>query len=685
MEESEKDAIRSRVDIVDLIGSYTALKKAGSRYKGLCPFHQEKTPSFTVDPELGRWHCFGACSTGGDIFGFLMKAEGLSFPEATERLAERAGVVLTRRGGGPGDNEAVQRQRDEKERLYAANAAALQFFREQFGRCTLAREYAAQRGLVHETIEGFGVGYAPDDWEQLANYLRKNRIHAEDAVKAGLISPSRRNDGTYTDRFRGRLMFPIVDTQERVVGFGGRLIVESYSDAPKYLNSPETPIFSKSKVLYALNRARKSVQNEERLVVVEGYMDAVACHQAGIEFVVATLGTALTEEHVRLLRRYAARNIILSFDADEAGVRAALRAAELLAASSGGGTSTSDLALRVLSLPRGEDPGSLLLERRDVAGFRRAIDAAEGVPEFHLRSLETKFDLRSEPGKMAFLREAVQIIAAVPSLIEQDVLIRRVAAHHPAFAASGLRAEASLRAEVERFRQGAAGGNAPALDDPFQPTRPQSRGGNAAYRGGNGRGGGGGVPTAYNRGEWRRGNNASTAAPRVVVQDYLPTPRKPYAAEQAERILLRALLDEEWLPVARRLMEEWQRSHPGHLLTFTNPLAGTLVNALWPLLTGGMTPRDAIGQLADDALLTYAEQIVLAEEETETSEITLKSALHQLFLRGLQAKQQEIRSKLAILPEGESVSRNELLRQYSEIARTLKGSSLQGEDNNEGS
>lgn len=675
MDESEKEAIRARISITDLVSGYTALRKVGSRYKGLCPFHQEKTPSFNVNPELGRWHCFGACGVGGDIFGFLMKAESLTFPEAAERLAERAGIVLQRQGRGsdPAENEAVQRQRDERERLYSANAAALQFFREKFEQASLAREYALRRGLVQETIDNFQIGYAPDDWSQLADYLRRSRIHADDAVKAGLISPSRRDDGTFTDRFRGRLIFPIVDTQERVVGFGGRLIVEGRPDAPKYLNSPETPVFSKSKILYALNRARKSVQEQDRVVVVEGYMDAVACHQSGIAFVVATLGTALTEEHVRLMRRYAAKNVVLSFDADEAGVRAALRAAELL------GGSGSDLSLQVLSLPQGEDPGSLLLDRKDAALFRRAIDDAQSVPEFRLRSLETKHELRTDTGKMAYLRDAVPIIASVPSLLEQDVLIRRVAAYHPSFGASGLRAEESVRGEVERFRRGAAGGSAPPLDDPLSSNSapPQQRYGSQQQRGGSNYprrdGGPGGGPTGYGKDYNRRGGNRGDwKQTPFVVPDYLPTPQKLPAAEQAERVLLRALMSEEWVPTLRRHLEI-DGELPRNALAFSDPRTGPLFDALWPLVTGGMTPRDALLQLADEALADYAQQVLLSDADTELSEEAVVSGIQQLFLHRLQAKQHEIRAKLAALGEGDTVRRNELLHQYSEIARTLKG------------
>ncbi|HVK02426.1 MAG TPA: DNA primase, partial [Armatimonadaceae bacterium] len=479
MTEQEKEAIRNSTDIVELISGYTALRKAGARWKGLCPFHTEKTPSFTVDPESGRWHCFGGCSTGGDVFTFLEKAESLSFIEAAERLAARAGITLTPRGGGGlAEMDAVRQAQQEKDRIYGANALAQRFFRQSFARFSLPREYAEQRGLSHQTIEEFGVGFAPDDWGQLADFLFKHGVRAEDAEKARLIFPSRRGDG-YVDQFRGRLTFPIVDVQERVVGFGGRLITPA-PNAPKYLNSPETPVFLKSRTLYALNRARKAIQEADRIVVVEGYMDAVACHQAGIPFVVATLGTSLTDDHVRMIGRYT-KNVLLSFDADVAGVRAALRAAELFAAAG------PEFSLRVLTLPEGEDPGSMLLDRKDAAGFHRAIDAARTVPEFRIDVLKGEHDLSTDRGRADFMREAAIMIADVRVAVEQDRLIRRLASY--ALGDTSLHAEESVRAIVRQ-----AGGGRLAAD----VLDTGGSGGGGQYRGG---GYGGGNRRGYGQGQ----------------------------------------------------------------------------------------------------------------------------------------------------------------------------------------
>ena len=557
MEDSEKEEIRQRTDIVELIGRYTQLKRAGSKYKGLCPFHSEKTPSFNVDPEGGRWHCFGSCGEGGDIFKFVQKAENLTFPEAVQRLAEQAGVILTPRGG---DVESAKRAQSEKERVFAANAMALQFFRQCFRRDGNARAYAESRGLAHQTLEDFQVGWAPDDWSQLAEYLRGQKIHPDDSEKAGLIFPSKFEEGRYTDRFRGRLMFPILDVQERVVGFGGRLTVpQTEKTGPKYLNSPETPVFSKSRILYGLNRARKAIEKAEKSLIVEGYMDVVAAHQAGLEFVVATLGTSLTEDHVRMIRKYT-RTVVLSFDADDAGVKAALRAAELL------GASGEDISLRVLTLPPGEDPDSML-KRGDVAGFNLAIDKAVTVPEFRLKSLENRHDTTSENGKLAMLREAVAIIAAVPSILQQDVLIRRMAAHHPSYSLSSLRAEESVREEVRRAGGNRAAANGAGGDLGFgAPSQRQS-----GYRNNNGGNGGGSGNGKWQPGTVKWQGGKKQIQPPFVQPDREPLPVVPPATAVAEQTILRALLSNEWFPHLRKRLAG----------TMTTTGAAPLVRRVW--------------------------------------------------------------------------------------------------------
>lgn len=638
MDDAEKEQVRTRTDIVELISTHTALKRSGSRFKGLCPFHQEKTPSFTVDPERGRYHCFG-CGESGDVFTFIEKMEGLSFLEAAERLAMRAGITLSKRGG---DREEDRRVRDERDRLYAANAAAMQFFRDAYKKASLAQEYTEkQRGLIHETRENFAVGYAPDDWQQLANYLYRQKIHADDAVTAGLIMPSRRGDGSYTDRFRGRLMFPIFDIQERVVGFGGRLIVPK-EDAPKYLNSPETPVFSKSKTLYAMNRAKKAIQDRDLAVIVEGYMDVVAAHQAGIPFVVATLGTAMTEEHIRLLRRYT-KNIALSFDADAAGVKAALRAAELIAASG------TDMVLRVLALPPGDDPDSLI-RSGNVAAFHKAIDSALTVPEFRLRSLENQHDLRADAGRMSYLREAVGIIASIPSLMEQDRLIRLVAVRHPSYSQNALRTEELIRAEVQRTRPAKSGapGDDP-LGDALTLPPPNRRGGPTAYQrngngyGGNGQGGGRNGYSKGGGGNGGRGNYGNKMPDRPYVQpDNVPIPVMRSALEEAERTIFRALVDDTWSPVLRKFAQD--HLPPIH----ADVHIAELVRALWDLVTGGFTPSQALNQLSDERLLTFADTVLMDATGPELSEQWIIEALKTVLVA---RNEVAVRSVIAAPPD----------------------------------
>jgi|GEM_PF-1178044 DNA primase len=678
MDDSEKELIRERTDIVEVISAYTTLKRSGNKFKGLCPFHQERTPSFQVDPERGRWHCFGQCQEGGDIFTFLEKAESLSFMEAAERLAERAGIVLS----GRGNSEEALRQRNERERLYAANAAAVEFFRDAFSKATLAQEYAEKRGLVYETREQFAIGYAPEDWDQLSRFLQRKKIHPEDAVKAGLISPSRRGDGHYIDRFRGRLIFPIVDVQERVVGFGGRLIVNT-PDAPKYLNSPETPVFSKSRILYALNRGKKAIAEKRLAVVVEGYMDAVAAHQAGIPYVIATLGTALTEEHVRLLRRYVGEkgSVALSFDADKAGVNAALKAAELIFATS------NDITLRVLALPPGEDPDSLIASGRS-AEFHKAIEEALTVPEFRLKTLENLYDLRSEAGQMEYLRESVEIIASLPSLLEQDRLIRLVAAHHPSFTQNSLRAEELLRAEVgqvsrrnsarptERYPSSSEIPPSPIEGQPYRgavigPRKNWNNKGRGNAHGYSGQGGQSGQRYGQRYGGKSHGNQPYGQG--YPTQDFREIPPRAAwnATETAERTLVRALLSEEWCPVLVRRFPA-----PTELPPFASRTVSRLFEALWSLVSGKVSPKTALAELNAPDLADFADTVLMAEGEPDLSEEAIEDAARQLLIRSLQAKNAEIRAVLLTNQEGNTETDEETLRRWSQIARTLRGKGL---------
>jgi len=315
---STVDEVKSRVDIVDLVSEQVTLKRAGRNFSGLCPFHTERTPSFSVSPDRQTWHCFGACATGGDIFSYVMKRENVEFVEALASLAQRAGVSLAERRDPKEDAQ--------RERLVDANNAAAAFFHETLLHAKTAREprdYLQSRGLDLETIETFQLGYSPDSWDALQTHLTERGFSNEELVGVGLLTEG--EHGPH-DRFRSRLMFPIRDDRGRTVGFGGRLLGSADAKAgAKYINTAQTPMFDKGAILYALDRAKDGIRREKSVIVVEGYMDVIAAHQHGITNVVASMGTALTERQIRALERLKCK-ILLAMDADAAGIEATLRA-----------------------------------------------------------------------------------------------------------------------------------------------------------------------------------------------------------------------------------------------------------------------------------------------------------------------------------------------------------------------
>jgi DNA primase len=423
---------------VELISDYVALKPAGRNFKGLCPFHGEKTPSFVVNPERGTWHCFG-CSEGGDLFSFVQKIENLSFVEARERLARRAGVELTRLG-------ETRERASERERFFYANVLAERFFRRELQQAPAVQEYLIGRGLALETIEEFRLGFAPSGWTRLLEFLRREHVAVADAEKIGLVL---RTEKGYRDRFAQRVIFPIFDFEGRPIAFGGRALGDVQ---PKYLNSPETPIFSKGKTLYGLDRARKAIATAGCAVAVEGYMDLIACHQAGFTQAIATLGTALTADHVARLKRYTTR-LVLAYDGDAAGLKATLRSAPMF--------EEAGCDVRVIRLPAGSDPDTYIAEQGRQA-FQALIDAAEPILDFQLGLLERKYDLGQEAQRTQMVREAAALIAQMPSSITReqytgklDALIARLAAQwHPTDVGRSRSAEAAIRSEIrERQRQ----------------------------------------------------------------------------------------------------------------------------------------------------------------------------------------------------------------------------------------
>lgn len=397
-------AVRARTRIDEVIREHVTLKPAGGgSLKGLCPFHDERSPSFHVTPAKGFYHCFG-CQAGGDAITFLMQLEGLSFAEAVEKLAARTGIALRYEEGG----SSVERDVGKRGRLTRANAIAAAFFREQLAspRGRQARTILAERGFDQAAVEQFGVGFAPGGWDNLTKHLTTNRVEVADQLAAGLVADGRR--GVY-DRFRNRLIWPIEDLSGDVVGFGARRIDDT-EDSPKYLNTPETAIYKKSQVLYGLNRARKSIAKSQQAVIVEGYTDVMAAHLAGLDNAVATCGTAFGDEHVTVLRRLLmdsdsiSGQVVFTFDSDEAGRNAALKAFAL---------DHRFVAHTFVAVDRsGLDPADLRLQQGDDA-VRRLVDNRVPLFEFALRAAVEAVEVSTAEGRTDGLRATAPILAGI--------------------------------------------------------------------------------------------------------------------------------------------------------------------------------------------------------------------------------------------------------------------------------
>ncbi|HET8567362.1 MAG TPA: DNA primase [Candidatus Limnocylindria bacterium] len=410
------DLVKERIDIVQLVGERVQLRRAGRTYKGLCPFHSEKTPSFTVDPDRKTFHCFG-CSEKGDVFDWLMKTEGIEKSEALRTLAERAGVQLSRQ---------PRAENERTKRLLSAHETALFYFRQAL-RGTPGGEavqrYLAKRGISPATVDKFGLGYAPATRNGLLEYLRKKGFSDDEAVGSGLVLDHER--GLF-DRFRERLMVPVRDAKGRVIAFGGRAM---RADQPaKYVNSPQTPLFNKSAVLYALDVARPAIRKANEAVIVEGYFDAIASHQAGFDNVVASQGTALTEEQYRVLDDMKIERAVVAFDADAAGSAAAeKRGRELVRIvrrSRQGAVSTRvGLGVYVAQLPQG-DPDELA--RSDPERYRQVLGEAKPVLEYVIDRIASRFDLSGEDGRRRFLAEAVPLLADEPDQITREDYLKRL-------------------------------------------------------------------------------------------------------------------------------------------------------------------------------------------------------------------------------------------------------------------
>jgi len=408
--EDKISEIKNAADIVDIVSEVVILKKTGKNYVGLCPFHSEKTPSFTVSPQKQIFHCFG-CATGGNVFSFLMKQGGLSFPEATRLLARRYGIDIPTRKMSP----EQQRRVSERDNLFAVNRLATDYYRHQLLNSTSgkrAMEYLKKRGMTSEILDSFNLGYAPEGWDNLKNIFTQKKISHTLAEKSGLIVP-RKNKAGYYDRFRNRIIFPINDAGRQVIGFGGRVMDDSL---PKYLNSPETPLYNKRRSLYGLHVAKGHCRELDTVYIVEGYFDLLVLHQHGIKNTVATLGTALTLQHVRLLKGYASR-VILVYDSDDAGIKAALRSIETFM--------KEEVEARIIVLPQGYDPDSFVLEF-GYESFMEAVSKARGIMSFLMESAVKKHGLSIE-GKIRIVQDLKEPFSAVSDNVKRSLYIKELA------------------------------------------------------------------------------------------------------------------------------------------------------------------------------------------------------------------------------------------------------------------
>lgn len=427
------ERVRQSTNLVAMFEAVTTVKKSGASWQAICPFHSEKTPSLSIDPGRGLFHCFG-CDEGGDVFTFLQLTEGLEFREALQELADRAGITLAATPG-------ADRNREKRRRLLDAVEEAGRFYRDFFNQskeqeAAAARDYVRGRGYGREVVEKFGLGFSPPGWDALSRYLHQQGFAERVILEAGLAKRNR--EGRLFDHIRGRLIFPIRNVSGALVGFGGRALGD---EQPKYLNTPETPLYKKSELLYGLDMARAEISRAGRAVVVEGYTDVIAFHLADYPAAVATCGTALGKRHLELLGRFAS-TIILAFDADAAGERAAVRGEELRISSN------LDLDLRVAMMPAGQDPADLVKEQDGPQLLREHVEQSESMVRFHVRAILNRHDLKDEVSQGRAMSEAAPLIALRPNSGERDQLAGYVARH------TGMKL-GTVRREIERARRSA--------------------------------------------------------------------------------------------------------------------------------------------------------------------------------------------------------------------------------------
>jgi len=407
MFESPIDEIKSRLDVIEVIGSYIKLKKAGANYRALCPFHSEKNPSFFVSPARQIWHCFG-CGAGGDIFKFIMQIEGIEFGDALRMLAKRAGVEL---------KPIRPELRTERKRLYEICELATRFFERQLEGSSKGKEvieYLGVRRIGEESIKKWRLGWAPDTWRGLSDFLVSKEYKNEEVEKAGL---SLKNEqGSFYDRFRGRIIFPIFDLNSQVIGFGGRIFGSQKPDEAKYINTPNTLLYDKSKVLYGLDKAKLEIRKKNFSILVEGYTDVILAHQAAIENTISSSGTALTPYQLAILKRYS-DNLYLAFDMDIAGDFATKRGIDL--------AQLRGFNLKIISLPEDKDPADIISE--DSKEFEKLINDSLSILDFYFQNAFSKFDKKTPEGKKEISKILLPVIKRIPNKIEQSFWVSQLA------------------------------------------------------------------------------------------------------------------------------------------------------------------------------------------------------------------------------------------------------------------
>lgn len=428
------EQIKDRLNIIDIISEYIELKPAGANHRALCPFHQEKTPSFMVSASKQIWHCFG-CSQGGDIFEFIKRIEGTEFPEALRLLAKKAGIELKKQT--PAERVFFQEQQNQQTRLYEIMALAAQFWHLTLiksKQAQIARDYVKSRKIDNLSLDHFKLGYAVDKWRELGTFLKKRGYNEQEIMESGLIvrSATTNKNATY-DRFRGRLMFPIWDIHGQTIGFGGRAL-ENKTDTAKYLNTPQTSIYNKSQVLYGIDKAKMEIRKQDLAIIVEGYMDVIASHQADIRNVVAVSGTALTLEQLRLLKRYT-KNLALAFDFDDAGISAAVRSLELAA--------NEEMNIKAVQIPQGKDPDECI--RENPAIWRQAIKDIQNFLDYYFKAVCQNLDLTKLEDKKKATQKLLTIIAKIQDPIEQTHYLQKLSQLVSV-------SEAELRKALEKFQ-----------------------------------------------------------------------------------------------------------------------------------------------------------------------------------------------------------------------------------------